>query len=69
MPVNGSFAPGAAVYPESLFQTKNKRPRGHSTAWPLRNCPLGPPEISVSGRIRRANQYHPRFMLAPSISS
>ena len=24
---------------------RNKRPRGNYTAWPLRDCPLGPPEI------------------------
>src|SRR5665647_3834393 len=30
---------------------KNKRPRGHYTAWPLRDCPPRPSRDSVSGRI------------------
>jgi recombinase len=44
----------AAVHPESLFlrsDNKNKRPRGHYTAWPLRDCPPRPSRDSASGRI------------------
>jgi hypothetical protein len=41
----------AVVHPESLYfygQTiKDKRPRGHYTAWPLRDCPPRPSRDSV----------------------
>src|SRR5258707_15201424 len=30
---------------------KNKSPRGHYTAWPLRDCPPRPSRDSVSGRV------------------
>jgi hypothetical protein len=50
--INDRFAPEAAVYPKSLFSSsdnKNKRPRGHYTAWPLRDCLPRPSRDSVTG--------------------
>src|SRR5258708_35672642 len=42
------FAQSPYFYSQTI---KNKRPRGHYTAWPLRDCPPRPSRDSVSGRI------------------
>src|SRR6267154_6732594 len=43
-----SFTQSPYFYGQTI---KNKRPRGHYTAWPLRDCPSRPSRDSVSWRI------------------
>src|ERR1700731_4896957 len=54
LPLVVRIAPEAAVTQSPYFhrQTiKDKRPRGHYTAWPLRDCPPRPSRDSVSWRM------------------
>jgi hypothetical protein len=60
------LSPGTAVH----LAVKDKRPHGHYTAWPLRDGPLGPPEIPSRGAYAsKSNSNSNQHLRAPLLQS
>src|SRR5258708_21588436 len=61
------FTKGPYFYGQTI---KDKRPRGHYTAWPLRDQPSRHPSSAQNGvRAKRRQQYHRAFKKPAAIAA